>query len=163
MNEKSDSLIFCRMRRRWVVASPEEKVRQALIQELTGQLGYPLENVVLEKSLAQLPHLRSHAHLPQRRTDLIIFGKGLHADHSLYPLLLIECKACPLTSKTLRQLIGYNYFVRAPFIAVVNAAQRLVYSSYPPYQAVPLLPYESLLKQAQAEFQNQLASKVFFD
>ncbi len=112
--------LFCPIRKVWVASLPEERVRQALIQEMTLRLGYPLENFALEKSLNQLPHLKGNAHLPKRRTDLIVFGKGLHSHYPLYPLLLVECKSIPLTSKTLRQIVGYNQFAGAYFIAAVN-------------------------------------------
>ena len=52
-----DSL-FCPLRKIWVAALPEEKIRQALIQKMTQHLGYPLGNIALEKSLDQLPHLQ---------------------------------------------------------------------------------------------------------
>jgi hypothetical protein len=114
-----DSL-FCPIRKTWIVALPEEKIRQSLIQEMTQRLGYPLGNLALEKNLDQLPHLKGIRPLPRRRADLIVFAKDLHPNHSLYPLLLVECKAVSLTNKVLRQIVGYNQFVKAFFIAVVN-------------------------------------------
>lgn len=118
----NDSL-FCPIRKIWVAALPEEKVRQALIQRMIHHLGYPCGTLALEKSLDQLPHLQSQRSLPKRRADLIVFAKGIHPQHPLYPLLLIECKAVPIANKTLRQLIGYNQFIGAPFIAAVNQTQ----------------------------------------
>lgn len=115
--------LFCSIRKIWVADLPEEKVRQALIQQMTQQLGYPCGILALEKNLNQLPHLKTHSSLPKRRADLIVFAKDIHPEHHLYPLLLIECKAVPMTTKTLRQLIGYNQFVGAPFIAAVNQTQ----------------------------------------
>jgi hypothetical protein len=117
-----DSL-FCPLRKTWVAALPEEKVRQGLIHEMTQNLGYPLGSLILEKSLNQLPHLQNHSSLPKRRADLIVIAKDIHPQHSFYPLLLIECKAVPLTHKALRQMIGYNQFIGAPFIAAVNQTQ----------------------------------------
>ena len=145
--------LFCPIRKVWVSSLPEERVRQALIQEMTLRLGYPLENFVLEKSLNQLPHLKGKAHLPKRRIDLIVFGKNLHSQYPLYPLLLVECKSIPLTSKTLRQIVGYNQFAGAYFIAAVN--QNSAYfgwynSSRQDYCFQEgLLSYEHLLKKAQ--------------
>lgn len=83
-------------------------------------LGYPQENLALEKTLNQLPHLQTKTRLPKRRIDLIVYAKDLHPSHPFYPLLLIECKAIPLTDKVLRQIIGYNQFIEAYFIAAVN-------------------------------------------
>jgi hypothetical protein len=147
----TDSL-FCPIRKTWVAALPEEKVRQGLILKMTQRFGYPLGSLVLEKNLNQLPHLHAHASLPKRRADLIVLVKDLHPHYPFYPLLLIECKAVPLTHKALRQMIGYNQFVGAPFIAAVNQTQ--TYFGW--YQAEKqdfafqndFIPYEVLLKWA---------------
>ncbi len=146
-----DSL-FCVLRKIWVAALPEEKIRQALIQDMALRLGYPLGNLALEKNLSQLPHLQAKQPLPRRRADLIVFAKNLHPSHSLYPLLLVECKAVALTSKTLRQVIGYNQFVGAYFIAAVNQTQTCLGWYDSQHQDFcfqeGLLPYETLLKKA---------------
>lgn len=115
--------LFCLIRKTWVAALPEEQVRQALIHEMTQHLGYPLKSLILEKELDQLPHIQPHLSLPKRRADLIVLVKDLHPQHPFYPLLLVECKAVPLANKVLRQIVGYNQFVGAPFIAVVNQTQ----------------------------------------
>lgn len=111
--------IFCPIRKGWVSALPEEKIRQDLIQTMIHQLGFPEGTIALEKNLSQLPHLQGMV-LPNRRADLIVLAKNLHPIHLLYPLLLVECKATPLTPKVLRQIIGYNQFVKSFFIAAVN-------------------------------------------
>lgn len=146
---ESESL-FCPLRKKWVAALPEEKVRQALIQRMHFELGYPLGTIALEKALNQLPHLQHTSSLPKRRADLIVLARGVHPQHALYPLLLIECKAVPLSEKTLRQIIGYNQFVGAPFIAAVNQAQTL-FGWYEQEKGdfafqERLLPYETLLR-----------------
>lgn len=147
----ADSL-FCLLRKIWVAALPEERVRQALIQEMTRRLGYPGGNLTLEKSLNQLPHLQAQRTLPKRRADLIVFAKNLHPQYSFYPLLLVECKAVPLTDKVLRQIVGYNHFVRAYFIAAVNQTDCYLGYYHPEYKDFKfqkgLLPYEDLLRWA---------------
>lgn len=144
--------LFCSLRKMWVAALPEEKVRQTLIQKMTQQLGYPLGSLALEKNLNQLPHLQSHPALPKRRADLIVFAKDLHPHHPFYPLLLIECKAVALTDKVLRQIVGYNQFVGAYFIAAVNQSSTYLgcydYFSQDFRFQEGLLSYESLIKQA---------------
>lgn len=149
----SDSL-FCPLRKAWVAALPEEKVRQALIQKMTQHLGYPLGSMALEKSLCQLPHLEGKASLPKRRADLLVFSKNLHPRHALYPLLLVECKAVPITPKALRQIVGYNHFVSAYFIALVNQTTTYLGWLHPEQRDFTfqegLPPYEILLKLARS-------------
>jgi Type I restriction enzyme R protein N terminus (HSDR_N) len=112
--------LFCPLRKKWIVDLPEEKVRQALIHKMVQELGYPPENIVIEKSLSQLPHIPQGIILPRRRTDLLVYAAGIHKDFPLYPLLLLECKSIVLNNKVLRQIIGYNQFIKSYFIAAVN-------------------------------------------
>jgi hypothetical protein len=101
---------------------PEEKIRQALIVKMTKELGFPSHLLVIEKQLHQLPHLVQvpKQKLASRRVDLLVFAPNIHPHFPLFPLLLIECKAVPLTSTFETQVIGYNDFVKAPFIALCN-------------------------------------------
>jgi hypothetical protein len=112
---------YCQIRKEWIAATPEEKVRQQLLHTMMHSLGYPLSGIVLEKSLKQMPHLAlSPIKLPSRRADIVVFGKDIHPCFNLYPLLLIECKAVKLSHKVFNQAFGYNHYLQAYFIAVVN-------------------------------------------
>ncbi len=89
---------------------------------MVHKLGFPLSFIAVEKELKQLPHITlPESKLPQRRFDIIAFAKDIHPDHSLFPLLLIECKAVALTPKVAGQVVGYNDHVKAPFVAIANA------------------------------------------
>jgi hypothetical protein len=132
--------LFDPIRQKWVPATPEEKVRQHWIQYMQGSLGFPRELFVVEKSLKELPHLQGSS-APDRRLDLLIYQKGV-------PLLLIECKAHAISEKEKRQLIGYNYHVKAPFIALVNTIEVCFgYRDSEGYCFHPFLPpFEELKK-----------------
>lgn len=142
--------LFCPLRKIWVSALPEEIVRHKLVLKMIQHLGYPIGNLALEKSLHQLPHLQMKPSLPQRRADLIVFAKNLHPQHSLYPLLLVECKATPLSNKVLQQMVGYNHFVGAYFIAAVNQTEAYFgyyHAEYKDYMFTKGFPsYQDLLK-----------------
>lgn len=117
----SSHQIYCHIRKIWVAALPEELVRQRLVSHMIHNLGFPPSYLVLEKELRQMPHLiQDQRQFPDRRADLICFGKDIHHKHTLYPLLLVECKAIKLTSKVFDQVVGYNHFLQAYFIAIVN-------------------------------------------
>lgn len=114
----------CLIRKQWVAATPEEEVRQRLLNTLVNDLQYPAECLGVEQALHLLPHLQvQNSVLPDRRADVICFAKGIHPQHALYPLLLIECKAIPLNDKVLKQVVGYNHYVGAYFVAVANASE----------------------------------------
>ena len=97
--------------------SPEERVREAFRQKLVLELGYPSSLLISERELSLLPHLQG-IEVPKRRLDLLCFEKG-----SMRPLLLVECKAVPLTQQALDQVIGYNYFVKARYLTLVNQTE----------------------------------------
>ncbi|WP_068467167.1 type I restriction enzyme HsdR N-terminal domain-containing protein [Candidatus Protochlamydia phocaeensis] len=151
--------LFCLLRKKWIAATPEEKIRQNFVLSLTQQLGYPLGCLAMEKSLSQMPHLQhlSQSSLPNRRTDIIVFAQGLHPHYAYYPLLLIECKAVPLNAKVMRQIVGYNRYLQAYFLALVNQNENLFgwydadLNDFSFRAGVP--PYVVLLQQAQSLLQ----------
>lgn len=104
---------------------PEERVRQRLYRHLVEELGYPPSLIALEVELKDLPHLFG-VPVPKRRLDLLCLEKV-----SMRPLLLVECKAVKLTQKALDQLLGYNYFVEARYLALVNETGGMVMQMTP--------------------------------
>ncbi|MCC5831691.1 MAG: type I restriction enzyme HsdR N-terminal domain-containing protein [Chlamydiales bacterium] len=123
---KRNNRLFDPVRKKWVEPEPEEVIRQELIQKMVGELGYPLSLLSVEKELSLLPHLRQvQSETPKRRADLIAFAKEIHPDHPLFPLLMVECKAVPLTPKFANQVVGYNSVVKAPYLALANGEQVL--------------------------------------
>lgn len=124
LNLNSKEKLYCRIRKEWVTALPEEKVRQGVINQLIDHLGFPLSTIALEKKLDQMPHLpKGGGKLPSRRADIICFAPNIHSEHSLYPLVLIECKAVPLTAKVVNQVVSYNHYVKAYFLAIANGEE----------------------------------------
>lgn len=147
--------IFDPIRQKWVSATPEEKVRQALLEQMIQELSYPRELVSIEKTLSEMPHLAlDSGNFPERRADVICFAKGIHPDHFLYPLLLIECKECPsMAEEAKQQVIGYNYFIKACFVAVAypNGAEWGYYDSkMQTYKFSSVIPSYPRLMQAVA-------------
>lgn len=122
--KQSNATLYDELRKMWVVPHPEEIVRQTLIQKMMHTLKYPKELIAVEVNLKSLPLLSQS--VPDRRADLVVFGKNIHPDHELYPLLLIECKAEAISKKALEQLMGYNHHVKASFIALVGKEETLV-------------------------------------
>ena len=54
---RQNKKIYDPIRKRWVVATSEEIVRQKVLLCLTKNLGYPPQGIVVEKALSELPHL----------------------------------------------------------------------------------------------------------
>lgn len=146
--------LFCYIRKRWISATPEEKIRQLLIKHMIENLQYPPNYFIMEIGLKQLPHLDRAClrFLPLRRIDLVVLAKDLHPQFPLYPLLLIECKAVPITKKAIRQAMGYNHFLRACFVAVTNHLQTLLSWVDPQQQTQQIIKglpdYQTLFQRA---------------
>lgn len=139
--------LMCRIRRVRVSDLPEERVRQDLIARMISELGYPEHSLAVEKALNQFPHLQAAPHLPDCRVDIACLASGIHSEYPLFPLIVIECKAVTITSRVLEQVIGYNFYCQAPFIAVVNQHEiRFGWNSGEKYEYIDNLPpYQELM------------------
>ena len=98
---------------------PEEKIRQELIETMIKNLGYPKGFIGVEKKIGKLPHLKD-GKFSNRRLDIICFAKNIHPKYILYPLLIVECKKGALEKGAIEQVLGYNDFIKAFFVAIAN-------------------------------------------
>lgn len=131
--------VFDPYREIWVAATPEEIVRQKLLHVMTQNLGYPKHLIAVEKQLSEIPHL-TNGTPPNRRADILCFQE---TEGELKPLLLIECKEMRPNKEAKRQVLGYNHFVGAPFVAVAGPGYAALV--YP--QEIPFLPPYSRLQE----------------
>lgn len=112
--------VYDSVRKKWLIATPEELVRQKILLYLIEELGYPAHAIAIEKKLSELPHLQDQK-VPDRRLDILCYESG-----SYRPLLLIECKGVSLQEKMLSQVMGYNAFIGAPLICLANEGEFLL-------------------------------------
>lgn len=100
--------VFDEIRRRWVVLTPEEWVRQNMLQYLVQVLNYPASSMAIEKEI-RLGELK-------KRVDILLY------DNNGLPFLLIECKAMEvaLTEAVLQQVLRYNMALPVPYLAISN-------------------------------------------
>ncbi|QIX62949.1 type I restriction enzyme HsdR N-terminal domain-containing protein [Hymenobacter lutimineralis] len=112
-------LIWDVLRRRHVVLTPEEWVRQHVVHYLIGHRGYPKGLLSLE---------RGHTYNQRRkRTDLVAL------DATGRPLLLVECKApsVPITAAVAHQAATYNQTIGAPLLLLTNGLQHFCWQVDP--------------------------------
>lgn len=103
--------IFDFLRKRELVLTPEEWVRQHFIQYLIHQKGYSKNLISLEKGL-QLNDLK-------KRTDILVYNlDGL-------PIILIECKApnIKITQDVFDQAARYNMVYKVKYLVVTNGLE----------------------------------------
>lgn len=100
--------IFDSIRKKHVVLTPEEWVRQNFIQFLIQDKKYPASLVAVEIGLKynQL----------QKRADVLIYNK------QGFPHLMIECKApeVKITQETFHQIAAYNMIFKVNYLVVTN-------------------------------------------
>ena len=138
LSRPNSQKIFDPIRGRLVAKTPEEAVRQRLIQYMIQECGFPKSLIGVEKGLTD------------RRIDLICFARDLHPENPLHPLVLAECKKDTLTEEAVSQAFGYNAQIKAPFILLASPKElRLYFPSALGMEFVPyLLPYQELIQKA---------------
>lgn len=99
------------LRRKQLVLTPEEMVRQLLIHHLINDCGYNTNRISVEKMLK--------VNSLTKRCDLLIY------DQHFLPWMLVECKApsVKITDATFRQIAIYNLPLRVPFLLVCNGPE----------------------------------------
>ena len=107
--------VFDPVRQKWVVMTPEERVRQAFILYLLNVKGFPLSHLSVEHSVT--------VNGMTQRYDLVVF------DDALQPYMVVECKAphVKLTQKVLEQAGRYNSILRAPLVCITNGLEHKVF------------------------------------
>lgn len=103
--------LFDEIRKRHILITPEEWVRQHFVQYLINQKGYPKTLIKLEGGLT--------LHGKARRTDIVVFNPDGEK------ILLIECKAPSITinQKVFDQVARYNMVHKVSLVAVSNGLQ----------------------------------------
>lgn len=124
-SSQSSETLFDPVRRIWVKATPEERVRQRCLKKMIERLGFPKSALAVEKALRELP-CSGALEAPDRRVDIVCFSLGGSGKTSLVPLLIVECKELEVDERALEQIVGYNRFVGAPCLALVGATQEWV-------------------------------------
>ena len=110
-------MIFDVIRKKYVALTPEEWVRQHLVNYLVTEKGYPATLISVETPL-------KYARL-DKRSDLLV------NDRNGQPLMLVECKApeVAINQKVFEQIAIYNLTVKAPFLMVTNGLQHYCLSA----------------------------------
>lgn len=103
--------IFDTVRRKFLVLTPEEWVRQNFIHYMVKEKGYPASLLSIEHSLK--------LNTMQRRADIVAYNS------SGMPRLIVECKATSvkIDQKVFDQIARYNISLQVPFLIVTNGMQ----------------------------------------
>jgi len=106
--QSGKKLIFDGFRRKWVMLTPEEWVRQNFAHYLTENKHFPAALVAIERSLRINQH--------DFRSDIVLFARtGI-------PLVAVECKApeVKISQEVFDQIARYNMELRVSYLIVTN-------------------------------------------
>ncbi|HZW76911.1 MAG TPA: type I restriction enzyme HsdR N-terminal domain-containing protein [Flavobacteriaceae bacterium] len=107
-NSENRNFIFDSIRKKFIVLTPEEWVRQHTVQYLIQEKNYPtgLINVERQLLLNNIP----------KRYDVVVYN----SDGSVW--MIVECKApqVQITQDTFDQIARYNMALNSRFLLVTN-------------------------------------------
>ena len=101
--------IFDPIRKKWLLLTPEEWVRQNFVQYLF-QNNYPSSLIAIEKEI-RLGELK-------KRCDIVVYNRNMD------PWMIIECKemTIDLSEKTIEQILRYHITLPASFLIITNGS-----------------------------------------
>jgi hypothetical protein len=107
-NTNGKTFVFDQFRKKWLVLTPEEWVRQHLINYLVNEKKYPVSLIAIEKEIS-LNNIK-------KRFDVVVYNRQLQ------PFILIECKApyISMDLNVIEQALRYNLNLNSEFIMITN-------------------------------------------
>ena len=107
---KGANEVFDVIRKKWLVLTPEEWVRQNIIQFLLIKMKYPASLIAVEKEI-KLGELK-------KRCDIVAYNRLSK------PWMIIECKEMNvvLSEKTLEQILRYHITLPAKYLVITNGS-----------------------------------------
>ena len=102
--------IFDAIRKKWLMLTPEEWVRQNFLQFLLIIKKYPASLIAVEKEI-KLGQLK-------KRCDIVVYNRESQ------PWMIIECKEMNVTlsEKTMEQILRYHITLPAKYLVITNGS-----------------------------------------
>ncbi len=106
--------VFDDIRKKWLLLTPEEKVRQHVVQYLIQEKKIPKSLIALEKLIT--------VNEMKKRFDVLVYK-------ATKPWLLVECKEpnVELNDMALQQVLNYNNVLQVPYFAITNGENLFVW------------------------------------
>ncbi|MFH6984327.1 type I restriction enzyme HsdR N-terminal domain-containing protein [Marinoscillum luteum] len=114
-SEEGNQFIFDIVRKKYLVLTPEEWVRQHFIHLMVNHLAYPKSLIKVETGLAYFKSAK--------RSDIML------CDREGSNFLLVECKAADvkIDRKALNQVSVYNKELKARYVALTNGMVHFIW------------------------------------
>lgn len=109
------NFVFDPLRKRFVLLTPEEEVRQKVLYLLVEHLKVPAGLIAVEYSLK--------VNGLDKRADAVVFGAQGH------PIMIVECKAATvtLTQAVLEQAVRYHSALHPRYLLLTNGVVTYCY------------------------------------
>ena len=113
-HENNKAYVFDEIRKKWILLTPEEWVRQHLLNYLVTEKSVPASLISIEKEI--------NLNNTRKRYDAVVYNK------TTTPVLLIECKApdVSITETTLEQTLRYNLILGVNYLLMTNGLKQFV-------------------------------------
>ena len=110
-SEAGRKRIFDEIRKKWLLLTPEEWVRQNFIHYLAHEKKYSASLMAIEYTLTY--------NNQAKRIDIVVFNT------SGTPLIIVECKApeVKITQQTFDQIAVYNLSLHVDYLIITNGLQ----------------------------------------
>ena len=104
----SKEYLFDELRKKWILSTPEEEIRQQFWKYLHFEKKYPVSLMAIEKTIV--------INGLNKRFDLLIY------DRNGNPNIIVECKSrnVKINESTLDQILSYQYKIGAKYLVLTN-------------------------------------------
>lgn len=116
-NIQGKEFIFDNIRKKYVLLTPEEWVRQHILSHLIQEKKYPQSVIAVEKAVKVGNR--------SKRFDILIYKQAK-------PWMLIECKSpqVKLGKQVLSQILSYHSTFQAHYLIITNGNELMCYNTH---------------------------------
>ncbi|MCM1127993.1 MAG: N-6 DNA methylase [Lachnospiraceae bacterium] len=128
--QEKDGKIYCPLKDKWLVAKPEEKVRQKYIVTLVNEYGYNLDQMEQELKVNNSSRGQGKA-----RADIVIWKSKADKDEKKAAFIVVECKSENVKVRVEDYYQGFNYasWAHAEFFVTTNEKETKFFNVDPTY------------------------------
>ncbi len=107
VEKEGKTYVFDIIRKKYVILTPEEKVRQQIVHWMINDLDYPIAYISIEKSIKLNDRIK--------RYDIVVYK-------SSKPWMIVECKSekVKIKQETFEQIGVYNMALKVPYLFISN-------------------------------------------
>lgn len=128
--QEKNGKIFCPLKNAWLIAKPEEKIRQQWVCRLVNEYGYSLAQMAQELKVTNSKRGQGKA-----RADIVIWKSKADKDDKKSAFIVIECKAENVKIHVDDYYQGFNYaaWAHADFFVTTNEKETHFFNVDPNY------------------------------